>query len=128
MDSLTVQLVRHADGSVDVDGSTASFEAALSDFVAQSETEQSTIAATVNAQFDKHPGTAIKLPNLASMTCAALNAQPVNYTRLEGLALSYVRANASEKREDGKLFRIGRGKGSGVRRWSEIPTEAPASK
>jgi len=42
--------------------------------------------------------------------------------------MNYVRANASEKREDGKLFRIGKGKGGGVRSWANIPVEAPASK
>jgi hypothetical protein len=124
MATLTVTLVSK-DGAVDQSASEAAFRTALLNYVAQRETEQSTIAAAVSAQFDKHPGVSINMPALASMVLASLNVQPENFSTLEALALGYVRENASEKREDGKLFRIGKGKGGGVKRWSEIPVEAP---
>jgi len=126
MATLTVNLVTK-DGAIDQDASRKAFNEALVKYVAERETEQSTIATAVNAQFDKHPGVSINMPALASMTCAALNAQPANFSTLEERCLSYVRENASDKREDGKLFRIGKGKGGGVRRWAEIPVETPAA-
>jgi hypothetical protein len=121
---ITVTLVSK-DGSLNQDASEAAFRSAYLNFVAQRETEQSTIADAVGALFDAHQGTSINMPAVASMACAKLNAQPENYSTLTELVLSYVRENASEKREDGKLFRIGKGKGGGVKRWSEIPVEAP---
>jgi hypothetical protein len=122
--TLTVTLVEK-DGAVDREGSEKAFSAALTKHLAESETQRKVVADAVLAQFAKFPGTPITMPNLGSMTCAALNAVPANYSTLEGLALDYVRANASDKREDGKLFRIGKGKHGGVQRWSDIPVEAP---
>lgn len=121
---ITVTLVSK-DGLVDQDASETAFRTALLNYVANRETEQSTIASAVNAQFDKHPGASINMPALASMTLASLNVQPENYGTLEKLALDYVRENASDKREDGKLFKIGKGKGGGCRRWSDVPVDAP---
>lgn len=124
MATLTVTLVTK-DGSIDREASAQAFTAALDKHIAESETQAATVSAAVLAQFEKFPGTPITMPNLGSMVCASLNAVPANYSTLESLALNYVRANHSEKREDGKLFRIGKGKNGGVQRWSDIPVEAP---
>lgn len=126
MATLTVTLVSK-DGAIDQEASRQEFNKALAQYVTARETEQSTIADAVSSVFDRHPGTPINMPALASMVLASLNVQPENYSALEGLTLGYVRENASEKREDGKLFRIGKGKGGGVRRWSDIPVEQPAA-
>lgn len=126
MATLTVTLVSK-DGSVDVEASTAAFSAALSKHIAESETQAATVAAAVAAVFEKFPGTPITMPNVGSMVCGRLNAQPANYSTLEKLAQDHVRQNASDKREDGKLYRIGKGKGGGCLRWSDIPVEQPAA-
>lgn len=124
--NLTVTLVTDKGGVVDVDASEKAFSAALTKHIAETETQQATVADAVNAQFEKFPGQPITMPNLASMVCSALNAQPSNYSVLNERALGYVRANSSDKREDGKLFKIGKGKNGGVCLWSQIPVETPA--
>jgi hypothetical protein len=122
MASLTVELVMQ-NGRVDQDGSLSAFEAALSKFVAQRETETSTLATAVGAILAKHSDRGIAMPVLAALALNSINVQPENYSALEGLLLDYVRENASDKREDGKSFRIGKGKGGGVRAWANIPVD-----
>lgn len=125
--NLTIALVLNADGSTDEAASEKAFRAALTKHISESETQKSTVAAAVLGQFAKFPGEPITMPTLGSMVCASLNAVPANHATLEKVALDYVRANASEKREDGKLFRIGKGKNGGVQLWSDIPVKAPAA-
>ena len=127
MSNLNVQLVL-VNGKVDQDASRDAFEAALSHFVAQHETETATLATAVDAVLANHPNKGIAMPILASLALNTINVQPENFSALSEQLMNYVRANASEKREDGKLFRIGKGKGGGCRRWTDIPVEATATK
>jgi hypothetical protein len=125
--SLNVTLVM-ASGKVDQDATRDAFETAMSQFVAQHETESATLSDAVTSVLAAHPGKGIAMPILASLALASINVQPENYSVLSEQLLNYVRRNASDNRADGKPFRIGKGKGGGVRSWSDIPVEAPAAK
>lgn len=117
MTNLTIALVLAA-GTVDRKASTAAFESAVDKYIAESETEQSTIATAVGAVFDAHKGDALKMPILAAFTCQELNAQRENYSTLDERVRTYVRTNSEG---DSSLFVISKGKGGGVRRRADMP-------
>jgi hypothetical protein len=102
-------------------------EAAYDKHIAETETEQATIADAIKAVFDSFPGAALTMPTIEGMATRQLNANPSNYKTLAKLSLDYVRANSNSKRESGALFCVSKGVGGGVRRWAEIPVEAPAA-
>lgn len=123
MSNLTVTLVRGTDGSIDVRGSLAAFEAALHKHVAERETETATIAAAVNQVFDNlaKTGARANMPYVKSATLTVLNALPGNFNELGERVAQYIRDNAGED----KLFTIGKGKGGGVARNSDKPAPKP---
>jgi len=94
--------------------------------IAERETEQETIATAVKAVFDSFPGAALTMPTIEGMVTRQLNATPANYKALAKLGLDYVRANCGT-RESGALFSKSKGVGGGVRRWADVPVEAPAA-
>lgn len=125
MTTLTTALVEK-DGALDRDASTLAFQAAYDKFVAERTIENEQIANAVNGYFDRYPGAGINMPALTHGALQTLNAQPGNYKDLEKRVQTYVRSNASDDRAAGKLFKIGKGPSKGgVRRWAEIPVEAP---
>lgn len=132
--TLTIALVLAA-GSVDRKASSAAFETAVDKYIADSETQQSTIANAVNVVFDAHKGEPLKMPILAAFTCQELNAQRENYSTLDERVRTYVRLNSQETKDDkgvvtqhpDSLFVIGKGKGGGCRRRSDIPVGETAS-
>jgi hypothetical protein len=101
-------------------------EAALDKHIAERETEQATIASAVKAVFDEYPGAALTMPTIEGMVTRHLNATPANYKTLAKLGLDYVRANCGT-RESGALFSKSKGVGGGVKRWADVPVEAPAA-
>jgi hypothetical protein len=124
MASINVTLVT-VNGKVDMDASRDAFDAALSAFVVQHETEIATLANAVQGVLSAHPGRGIAMPTLASLALNSINAQPENYSTLTELALQYVRDNAQG---DDSLFVIAKGKGGGVSLRSDTAARAKAAK
>jgi hypothetical protein len=127
MNTITINLVRDESGALDVEASVAGARADILNYQANRETETATIALAVAEVFAKFPAARLNMPVVRSMTLHALNAQPENFQALGDRVLDYVRENAGEKRTDGKLFKISKGKGGGVRLWSDVPEEKPAT-
>ena len=124
MTTLNVELVL-TNGQVDVEASEEAFHTAMSNYIAQHETETSAIADAVNAVFDAHMGKAINMPTLSALTTVRLNAQPQNFSSLSELVLEYVRANS---KGDDSLFVIRKGKAGGCARRADLPVAAPDAK
>jgi len=124
--TLSFALVLSAVGTTDRDASLQAAEAALDKYIAERETEQDTISQAVNAVFDQYKGAALTMPTIEGMTLRHLNAQPANYKTLGKLVLDHVRAN-SGARDSGATFGISKGVGGGVRRWCDVPADAPES-
>ena len=136
--SLTVKLVRGSNGSIDQDASLLAFQAAMEQHIVETETEESAIADAVSAQFDKYPGASQNMPALVNGALTYLNVTPATFTSLSEKVAQYVRDNADHgavKAKDGsittpaeaprtRLFRIAKGVGGGVSRWSDIPEKA----
>jgi len=134
-------LVRNASGAVDTAATLVKFETDMAKFVADTETEVSVIADAVGKVFDEHKST-LAMPVLTAYALQKLNAQPSNFKVLEKRVMDYVRSNADQPAiKDGdkvireaeaprsRLFRIAKGVGGGVSRWSDIPekTETPSA-
>lgn len=115
-----------AAGSIDRAESLKAAEAALDAYIAEHETQQSTIADAVSTVFGQFPGANLTMPTIEGMALRHLNPKPETYKVLGKRVLDYVRAN-SGKRETGALFGIAKGKGGGVCRWADVPVESPAA-
>lgn len=111
---------RAEDGSIDVDATVLKFEGELLKYQVERETELATIGAAVHGVFDSHKGTTINMPAVVTMALQSLNVQPATYAALSERVATFVRDNASDKREDGRSFRIAKGKGGGVSRWCDV--------
>lgn len=134
--SLTVSLVLTALGEIDEAASARAFQNQLSAYKAECETEESTIADAVSAQFDQYPGAGQNMPALVHGVLTRLNTQPANFSTMEDKVKSYIRDNSDrlavvDKKTKAvlspaepartRLFSIARGKGGGCRRWSDVP-------
>jgi hypothetical protein len=124
---LSTYCERTEDGSVDVEGTLAKFGVDLLNFVAERDTEDAVIGEAVNALFDKHPGARLVVPYVVSQTLVALNVQPQNSTALTKRVMDFLHANNGE-RDSGQPYGIGKGKGSGVCRWSTTPEKVVPEK
>lgn len=146
-------LVRLSDGSVDLDASLAKFEGTLSNHIASVELETVEIANAVSAAFDKFPGARLGMTYVINQALQILNVQPENHKTLEGRVHVYIQENADQdavyatdpktgkvigkgdervmvtepEADRTRMFGIGKGKGGGVVRWSDVP-EKPAAK
>ena len=137
MSTLTITLVQGSSG-VDQARSEAAFRTALAAYIVERETEEETIAEAVHAVFDQYKSASINMPALAGFALQRLNVQPENFKALELRIMEYVRSNADQSAKtdkDGNVltpaesprtrtFAIGKGKGGGVKRWSDHPVKA----
>lgn len=137
--SLTTLLVLAASGEIDEQASTQAFQAALSSFKAERETEEGTIADAVAAQFDAYPGASQNMPALVHGALNRLNVTYANHKTMEEKVLSYIRQNSDRpavidrktkavlqaaEPPRTRLFGIKKGVGGGVCRWSDVPEKS----
>lgn len=120
--SISFSLVFSA-GTIDRAASLAAAEAALDSYVAEYDTQNEVIAEAVSAVFDTYKGANVTMPTIAGIALRSLNAQPSNYKTLEKLVLSYIRDNTDQDGEAPRtrMFRVKKGVGGGVARWSDVP-------
>jgi hypothetical protein len=116
-----VSFVVRTNGLIDVDATMAKFHGELVNYQLNSELEAETIAEAVATVFDNHKGTNFNMPSLVNSTRIVLNVQPDSYITMTDKIEKHLRANASPDRESGALYKISKGKGGGVRRWSDVP-------
>lgn len=120
-------VVRDESGSVDQVATAEKFEALVNRYVAESETEESTIADAINATFDTHLGQRLPMPSLINTALLVkMSCPPENLKVLTEKAQKYVRANAGTK-ESGALFGISKGPLGGCHRWADV-TESTSEK
>ncbi len=141
--SLPSFVVRGTNGSVDVAATTAKFGDELTKFIAANETEVAVIASAVNAVFDDYRGATLTTPTLVTYALGKLNATPANMATLSDRIRAYVHDNSDRpaiRSKEGKkeilvpaeaprtrAFRISKGVGGGVSRWSDVPEKSDAS-
>ncbi len=126
-------VVRGQSGSVDEDSTVDKFRQTLATFIAERETEESSIASAIEAVLTEAKGARTNLDFVTGTVARSLNATALNYTDLKNKAADYIRANAcGEKdgkpvsREDGatelsepRLYFMGKGRDGGVSRWAD---------
>jgi hypothetical protein len=108
---------RGTDGSVDVAASASQYAKALTEWAAQNEIPADRITAAVNSVLDQHPGRAIPMPALLSLSVQELGMNPENFKVLSDRVHAYVKGQA-----EAQLLFVTKGKGGGVSR------TAPAKK
>lgn len=137
--NLTIVLVKK-DGLIDEAASIALFTAELQKTKVAQEMESGQIADAVNAVFDKFKGVSINLPALCTYTMGHLGATPATYNDLVEKVSNYVRDNSDRPAQKDpkdkekilvpaeaprtRLFSMNKGKGGGVKRWSDVPVES----
>lgn len=105
-------------GEIDVEATVQKFRAEVLNYKTERELEAETVGQAVHAVFDEWCGVNINMPALQTAALSHLNFQPENHKALSQKVAEYVRAN-NGTRESGALFHIGKGKGGGVKRWSD---------
>lgn len=118
---LAAYAVRTSEGQIDLEGTCEAFASDLIKFQAERETETSVVAEAVNAVFSAHPGARMNMPYVTSEALRLLNVQPETHKLLTERVQVFIRDNSGAERSSGKLFHIGKGKGGGVSRWSDVP-------
>ena len=131
-DTLTVNLVSKADGSIDQEASEQAFADQLAAHCVERETSDSLIAGAVSALFAENKGKAITLPTLSNLAGSRLGATPENWSVITGRVADYVRANSQGKTDKEtkveerptSLFVISKGAGRGVYFRADMPVKA----
>jgi hypothetical protein len=122
----------------DLAANTALFKDAYETFVVENADLSEKIDIAVNAVFDQYKSTALAMPILANFAMQHLTYTPATFKVLQEKVCEYVRENADrhEKKDDDgvviqvaesprtRAFKIAKGKGGGVVRWSDVPVKA----
>ena len=121
-------VVRGAEGSVDFEATLSKFNDALRNYVAAVDTEDEALAAAVKALFDKNKGASINMDAVKSNVLHMLGVGVAEHKLMGEKVADFVRRNSGEHRVLGKTYRIGKGKGGGVSRWSDRKEDKAAEK
>ena len=111
-------VVRGTDGSVDQEATVTRFAQQLAEFAEQDKTVSQTVLAALNAAFDAQPvkGVRMAMQAVVFITMKQLNPpEGANITMLQNKIAAVIRSSPE--------FKVGRGKGGGVSRVCDIPTE-----
>lgn len=119
MASISIDLVRSAEGSVDVEATLFKAHEQILEYIAKRETEEAEIGKAVHAVFDQYPGASINMPAITSLVLRSLGAEPANFKTLTEKVVEYLRNNSGEKGM--AQFQIARGRNGGVKRWCDQP-------
>lgn len=111
-------------GSVDRSATLQAFAAALDTRITEREADSETLGLAVSEVFDKHPGAAVNHDALVSLVAPSMNVGIAGYSLLKERLHSYIKENSADTREAGALFSVRKGKGGGIRRWSDTPEKA----
>jgi hypothetical protein len=137
-DILTTYAVRGPDGKVDFDSTIKKFGGRLVEFEAACEKEEAAIAEAVTLVFDNTlpKGMAHQMDTIGFLAVQLMNANVGNFKILNDRVKSWIRVNADQPKklaDDGetvlvaaekprtRMFAITKGKGGGVKRWSDFP-------
>jgi hypothetical protein len=133
--TISIALATLASGALDDAKNEQTFQDAYASFKAELETQESTIADAVSAQFDEYPGQAQNMPALVHGVLNRLNVTPANHKAMGDKVLAYIRKNSDQAAALDKvtkkvitpaeaprtrLFGIRKGVGGGVSRWSDV--------
>jgi len=123
--------VRSADGSVNEDSTVQKFRGALAQFIADRETEESSIATAIEQVLSDNVGTRTNLDFVTGTVARALNATAATYGDLKTKAADYIRQNACNEKDglpvdsksgevlsEPRRYFLGKGRDGGVSRWS----------
>lgn len=134
---LAAYAVRGPDGKVDFDSTIKKFGGRLVEFEAAVEKEEEAIAAAVTKVFDTTlpKGMAHNMDTIGFLAAQELNANMVNFKILNERIKGWIRINSDQPKkmaDDGetvlveaekprtRMFAINKGKGGGVKRWSDF--------
>lgn len=115
MPTISIEVVRFFDGSVDMTASIMAAKAAIEKFVSDKESEDTAINVAVHEVFDQFKGANINMPALVSLVVQKLGGSPENFKALGDKVATFVRDNSG----DFGVFTITKGRGGGVRRNSD---------
>jgi hypothetical protein len=115
-------VVRHTDGSVDLDATVDQFATDVQEYVNTVEADGKLCGTAVNAVFDQYKGTNISMPALSSLALHWIDGnvgklEPSEYVPMSVKIHDYV-VNHKDQ------YVVAKGKGGGVKRVSDIPVKA----
>lgn len=125
--------VRNSNGGVDTEATVDKFRTALSQFVADVETEETSIAQAIDAVLTANHGINTNMSYVTSQVAMALNAvEPTAFSTMKTKVAEYIRANScgekngqpidtrtKEVLSSPRRFFVGKGVGGGVSTWEQ---------
>lgn len=122
--SLSSFIVRSENGMIDQASTVASFEAKLSAYAEELETEGTVLRTAVHETFTER-GNRLPMPAAVALATARLNPQSENYGSLETKVKLHIRENSNNSGT--REYRIGKGPQGGVSLVSLLSDEERAS-
>jgi hypothetical protein len=122
---LSTYVVRD-DNGIDVEATVRKFHSDVAALVSSEEGDVGAISNAVAAVFDRYPGASLKTDSVIHAALVEMHVGVETDAEMTVKTRKYLQAN-SGKREDGQLFRCGKGVGGGLCRWSEY-VEKPSAK
>ena len=117
--NLSKFIVRHSDGSFDLDGTLQALTPEIVTVVEKEDSQYADISKAVHAVFDMFKGTRLNTAAVVSFSMQHLMVTPESAGDVTTKVQDYIKNNSGERGES--LFWTRRGRNGGVKRWSDTP-------
>lgn len=114
-------VVRHSDGSFDLDGTLEALTPKVIELVEHQDMETVDIAKAVHAVFDMFKGSRLNTAAVTSFAMQHLTVTPESAGEVTGKIQDYIKSNSGER--GSSLFSTKRGRNGGVSRWDDTPED-----
>lgn len=125
---LNTYVIRNNNG-VDVNATMDKFHKDIVELMSHEENDLNVISKVIEMVFDKHLGVVFNTKAVIHAALIEMQVGLESYQDISNKILAYLKANSSSNREDNKVFRVSKGIGGGICRWSEyVKKEKPGKK
>ena len=116
--NITDSIVRHSDGTLDLEGTLEMIKPKLIQLVEKLDSETVDIGKAVHTVFDTFQGSRLNTDAVVSFALQHLTVTPESAGEITTKIKDYLKNNTGER--DNSLFSTKRGRGGGVARWTDV--------
>jgi len=124
--TLNTYVIRNETG-IDIEATMRKFRNDVVGLQCHEENDFGAISNAVGIVFDRYPSVSMNTDAVIHAALVEMKVGPESHQDMTKKVRCYLQANSSHNREDGQLFRVAKGPGGGLCRWSEY-VEKPAKK
>jgi membrane protease subunit (stomatin/prohibitin family) len=124
---LNTYVVRN-DNGIDVEATMRKFHSDVQALMSHEENDLAMISSAVKVVFDRYSAASINTDAVIHSALMEMQVGVECHQDMASKVRKYLQANSSDKREDNCLFRVAKGVGGGVCRWSEYIDKEKSTK